>query len=43
MEKSILYLTIKIINQKKAMTTNKVQYYVGSFSVNFGGLNVLNV
>ena len=42
MEKFLLDLTIKVINQEKVMTTTEVQYVVGSFAVKLRDLNVSN-
>ena len=39
MEKSALYLTIEIINQKKVMATTEVKNFVGTFVVKLRGLN----
>ena len=42
MEKSLLDITIKIRNQKKGMTTTKVNDFVGNVVVKLRGVNAEN-
>ena len=42
MEKSVLDITIKIINQKKGITKTEVKGVEGTFAVKLRGLNIEN-
>ena len=42
MEKYILYLIVNTRNQKRVMTTTKVNEFVGNFVVKLRGLNTKN-
>ena len=40
MDKSVLDITVRVINQKKGITTTELNYIDGNFVVNLRGLNI---